>query len=68
MTHNTIEVPIERLALPSFVEYHGRVYRAHNRLPLVKPGGFVLDATDTSQKRHALLYAAADAIVLKVVG
>jgi hypothetical protein len=68
MTHNTVQVPIERLQLPAFVEYHGKVYRAWHRLPLVKPGGFVLDATDTHLNRHALLYASEGAIVLKVVG
>ncbi len=68
MTHNTVEIPIERLQLPSFVEYHGRIYRAWHRLPIVAPGGYVLDATDTNLNRHALLYACADATVLKVVG
>lgn len=68
MTHNTVEIPIERLQLPAFVEYHGRVYRAWSMVPLVKPGGVVLVATDTDQVRHGLLYACADATVLKVVG
>jgi hypothetical protein len=68
MTHNTVAVPIERLQLPAFVEYDGRIYRAWHKLPLVKPGGVVLDATDTNLVRHALLYACEDAMVLKVVG
>lgn len=68
MTRNTVAVPIDRLRLPEFVEYDGRVYRAWTVIPLVKPGGVVLDATDSNDQRHALLYACADAMVLKVVG
>lgn len=68
MTHNTVEVPMGRLKLPEFVEYHGVVYRAWKVLPVVKPGGFALQATDSAQNPVALLYMHANPIVLKVVG
>lgn len=67
-THNTVEIPIERLELPAFVEFHGAIYRAWHRLPAAGLGGFVLDATDTRLNRHALIYANDGATVLKVVG
>jgi hypothetical protein len=67
MTHNTVEMPAERLRLPQFVEYRGRVYRAWTRLPVAELSGFVLTAEDTSGQRHALIYANDGSTVLVVV-
>jgi hypothetical protein len=67
MNRNVVEMPAERLRLPQFVEYHGRVYRAWTRLPAAELSGFVLTAEDTNGQKRALIYANPGATVLVVV-